>query len=92
VNRVAYVAVEAVNATVNATVRHLRRIVAVLCTALGRTRREVRELAWDYQDLAASVRVSGRRRRVPTSDDGQAMQGQQMAEVISIDLRRRKAN
>ena len=75
-----------VTEVVNATVLHLRRIVGVLCTALGRTRREVSDLAWDYRDLAASVRRSGRRVRTSTADS------QHVAEVISIDLRRRKAN
>ncbi|MCV7412913.1 hypothetical protein AWC05_12315 [Mycobacterium florentinum] len=77
-NRIADIGVEAVNVTV----LHVRRIVAALCTALGRTKREVSDLAWDYGELAGRVRWSARR---TTSD-------QHVAEVISIDLGRRRAN
>ncbi|WP_077089046.1 hypothetical protein [Mycobacterium rhizamassiliense] len=87
-HRIADIAAEAVNATV----LHLRRIVGALCTALGRTRREVSDLAWDYQNLAASVRFSARRGRASTADEGPAMQSEHVADVISIDMRRRKAN
>jgi hypothetical protein len=89
--RLADIAVEAVNTTV----LHLRRIVGALCTALGRTRREVSDLAWDYRDLAGSarfwvrgsgLRTGGRTRSASTAD------GEHVADVISIELRRRKAN
>ena len=85
-NRIADIAVEAVNATA----LHVRRIVAALCTALGRTKREVSDLAWDYRELAGSVRRWARGSTIATR--GQATQSQHVADVISIDLRRRQAN
>jgi hypothetical protein len=84
-NRIADIGVEAVNVTV----LHVRRIVAGLCTALGRTKREVSDLAWDYSELAGSVR---RRSSTPTAHRGQTAESQEIADVISIDLRRRQAN
>ncbi|ORV61659.1 hypothetical protein [Mycobacterium europaeum] len=87
-NRIADIAVEAVNVTV----LHVRRIVGVLCTALGRTKREVSDLAWDYGDLAATVRFSARSSRASSADDGRVGPSEHSAEVISIDVRRRKAN
>ncbi len=87
-NRIADVATEAVNVTV----LHVRRVVGALCTALDRTKREVSDLAWDYGDLASSVRFSARRGRASTGKDGREMRSEQAAEVISLDLRRRKAN
>lgn len=84
-NRIADIAVEAVNVTV----LHLRRIVAALCTALGRTKREVGNLAWDYSELAGSVR---RRSGTATGQHGKTTQSQDIADVISLDLRRRQAN
>ena len=85
-NRIADIAVEAVNVTV----LHVRRIVAALCTALGRTKREVSDLAWDYSELAGSVRR--RSSRTATDHRGQTAESQEIADVISIDLRRRQAN
>ncbi|BBZ70000.1 hypothetical protein [Mycobacterium paraseoulense] len=87
-NRIADTAVEAVNVTV----LHVRRTVGALCTALDRTKREVSDLAWDYGDLVTSVRFSARGSRASTGDDAQAMRSEHVADVISIDLRRRKAN
>jgi hypothetical protein len=84
-NRICDVAMEAVTVTV----LHVRRIAAGLCTAVGRTRREVSDLAWDYSQLARSV---ARRRSTTTDRRGQTTQSQHVAEVISIDLRRRRAN
>lgn len=86
-NRIVDIAVEAVNATV----LHVRRIVGALGTALDRTKREVSDLAWDYGDLAASVRFTARSSRASTGD-GQVAHSEHVADVISIDLRRRKAN
>ncbi|OCB62818.1 hypothetical protein A5677_11340 [Mycobacterium malmoense] len=87
-NRIADTAVEGVNVTV----LHVRRIVGALCAALARTKCEVGDLAWDYTDLAASVGFSARSSRAFTGDDGQAMHGEDVADVISIELRRRKVN
>lgn len=87
-NRIADIAVE----TVNVTVLHVRRIVGALCTALGRAKREVGDLAWDYSDLATSARFSARRSSAATGDDGQVIRSEHAADVISIDLHRRKAN
>ncbi|BBY01313.1 hypothetical protein [Mycobacterium seoulense] len=87
-NRVADIAVEAVNVTVV----HVRRIVSALCTALDRTKREVSDLAWDYSDLATSVRFSTRSSSASAGDDAQVMRSEHVADVISIDLRRRRAN
>jgi hypothetical protein len=84
-NRIADIAVEAVNVAV----LHVRRIVAALCTALGRTKREVSDLAWDYSELAGSVR---RRSSTVTGRHGQTAESEEIADVISIDLRRRQAN
>jgi hypothetical protein len=84
VHRIADIAVEAVHVTV----LHVRRIVAALCTALGRTKREVSDLAWDYGELAGSVR----RRRSASGRHGQTAESQEIADVISIELRRRQAN
>ncbi|MCV7166404.1 hypothetical protein [Mycobacterium stomatepiae] len=79
-NRVAVIAAEAVDVTV----LHVRRIAAELGTALDRTKREVSDLAWDYTELAGSVRRS--------SSVISAATDQHVADVISIDLRRRQAN
>jgi hypothetical protein len=79
-NRIAVIAAEAVDVTV----LHIRRIAAALGTALDRTKREVSDLAWDYTELAGSVR----RNTVATD----ALTDQHIADVISIDLRRRLAN
>lgn len=87
-NRIAGIAVEAVNVT---TV-HVRRIVGALCAALARTTREISDLAWDYSELAASVRRSSRSSRTARSEHDQTAESQQIADVISIDLRRRQAN
>lgn len=87
-NRIAGIAVEAVNVTV----LHVRRIVGGLCAALDRAKREVSDLACDYSDLAASVRFSARSSRVSSGHDGQVTHSEHVADVISIDLRRRKAN
>ena len=87
-NRIAGIAVEALDVSV----LHVRRIAGALCIALDRTKREVSDLAWDYGDLAASVRFSARNSRLTTGHDGQVMHGEHLADVISIDLRRRTAN
>jgi hypothetical protein len=87
-NRIADIAVEAVNATA----LHVRRIVGALYTALGRAKREVGDLAWDYNDLAGSVRWSTRHSSAVTDHRAQATQSEHIADVISIDLRRRQAN
>lgn len=87
-SRVADIALEAVNITV----LHVRRIVGALGTALDRTKREVGDLAWDYGDLVTGVRFSARTSRASSGDDGQVMRSEHVADVISIDLRRRKAN
>lgn len=87
-NRIADIAVEAVNVTV----LHVRRIVGALCTALDRTRHEVGDLAWDYGDLATSVRFSARRNRASAGDDGRVTLSEHADNVISMELRRRKAN
>ncbi|OBG62225.1 MULTISPECIES: hypothetical protein [unclassified Mycobacterium] len=87
-NRIADIAVEAVSVTV----LHVRRIVGVLCTALDRTKREVGDLAWDYGDLATSVGFSARRNRASTEHDGRETLSEHADNVISIELRRRKAN
>ena len=86
-NRIADIAVEAVNATA----LHVRRIVGALYTALGRAKREVGDLAWDYNELAGSVRWSICHSSA-VADRGQAAQSEHIADVISIDLRRRQAN
>ncbi|OBA64123.1 hypothetical protein A5647_03460 [Mycobacterium sp. 1100029.7] len=87
-NRIADIAVEAVNATA----LHVRRIVGAVYTALGRAKREVGDLAWDYNELAASVRWSEQRRSASTRDGADSVHSEQIADVISIDLRRRRAN
>ncbi|GBG37594.1 hypothetical protein NJB14197_50480 [Mycobacterium montefiorense] len=87
-NRIADIAVE----VVNVTALHVRRIVAALCTALGRTKREVSDLAWDYSELAASLRRSARAGSTTTGDRDQTAESQEIADVISIELRRRQAN
>jgi hypothetical protein len=86
--RIADIAVEAVNATA----LHVRRIVGAVYTALGRAKREVSDLAWDYNDLAGSVRWSAQRRSVVEHDSGRSVHDEHIADVISIDLRRRRAN
>ncbi|OBF06711.1 hypothetical protein A5730_13090 [Mycobacterium sp. ACS4054] len=91
-NRIADIATDIVAEAVNVTVLHVRRIVGALGTAVDRTKREVGDLAWDYGDLAASVRSSARRSRASARDDGQVTHGECGADVISIDRRRRKAN
>lgn len=88
-SRVAVFAVEAVNLTA----LRVRRIVGLLHTAAGRAKREAADLAWDYQELAGRVRWSTRRSSVVTDDGGAATEHSgHIAEVISIDLRRRQAN
>jgi hypothetical protein len=87
-NRIAYMAVEAVNATA----LHVRRIVGALYTAVDRARREVSDLAWDYNELAGSVRWSARRSGTVADDRGQTTHTEHSADVISLELRRRKAN
>ncbi|WP_406815519.1 hypothetical protein [Mycobacterium sp. M23085] len=85
-NRIANIAVDAVDATA----LHVRRMVGALCAALGRTKREVSDLAWDYSELAASIGRSASRTGIAT--DQQRAEGREMADVISIELRRRRAN
>lgn len=46
---------------VNTTALHLRRVAGYICTALGRTAREVGDMVWDFQDLGADLRPSGQR-------------------------------
>ncbi|MCV7028910.1 hypothetical protein [Mycobacterium sherrisii] len=87
-NRVADFAVEAVTVTA----LHVRRIAAALHTAARRAKREVGDLAWDYHELAARVRGSARRNRAVGDDSAATGHGEHIAEVISIDLRRRQAN
>jgi hypothetical protein len=87
-NRIADIAVDAVDATG----LHVGRIVGALYTALGRAKREVGDLAWDYNELAGSARRSARHGGAVTEHRGQATQSEHIAEVVSIDLRRRKAN
>lgn len=91
-NRIVDVTTDIVAQAVDATVLHVRRIVAALFTAVDRTKREVGDLAWDYGDLAASVHRSARRARVSTGHDGQVLDSEYVADVISIDVRRRKAD
>ena len=40
----------------HATVVHLRRIVGAVSVALTRVTKETRDLAWNYQDVAADLR------------------------------------
>lgn len=87
-NRIADIAVEAVNATAV----HVGRMAAALCDALDRTKRELGDLAWDYSELAASVRRSARSSSAATDQHAQTAESQEIADVISIGLRRRKAN
>ncbi|MEE6139081.1 hypothetical protein SKC41_22470 [Mycobacterium sp. 050128] len=87
-NRIADIAV----AAVNVTVLHVRRIVGALSTAVGRVNREVGDLAWDYNELAGSVRWSAHRKTTAADDQHQRVQSEHIADVISIDLRRRQAN
>jgi hypothetical protein len=87
-NRIVDIAAEAVNATA----LHVQRIVGALCTALGRAKREVGDLAWDYNELAGSVRWSARRRTAATDIPGETVHTERIADVISMDLRRRQAN
>lgn len=87
-NRIAYLAVEAVGVTV----LHVRRIVGALHTAVGRAKREVSDLVWDYHELAGSVRWSARRSRTAADDHHQSVHDEHIADVISMDLRRRQAN
>ncbi|SOX54567.1 hypothetical protein MAAFP003_3243 [Mycobacterium ahvazicum] len=87
-NRIADIAVEAVGVTV----LHVRRIVGALHTAVGRAKREIGDLAWDYHELAASVRWSTHRSRTAADDHDQRVHDEHIADVISIDLRRRQAN
>ncbi|OBF63359.1 hypothetical protein A5753_12680 [Mycobacterium sp. 852002-51971_SCH5477799-a] len=41
---------------VNTTVTHLGRIVGLVAGAAGRAAQEVKDLVWDYRDLASEVR------------------------------------
>ncbi|WP_156624052.1 hypothetical protein [Mycobacterium sp. 852002-40037_SCH5390672] len=86
-DRIAGIAVEAVDVTA----LHVRRAVGALCAALGRTKREVSDLAWDYSELAASVRRSARS-STATDQHAQTSESDEIADVIPIDLRRLRAN
>lgn len=87
-NRIADFAVEAVSVTA----LHARRIVGALHTAAGRAKREIGDLAWDYHELAGRARWSARRSSMVTDDVAATERSEHIAEVISIDLRRRQAN
>ncbi len=47
---------DAAHEAAHATVIHLRRIVGAVSVALTRVTKETRDLAWDYQDVAADLR------------------------------------
>jgi hypothetical protein len=87
-NRITDIAVDAVDVTAV----HVGRIVGALYTAVGRAKRELGDLAWDYNELAGSVRWSTRHGDAVTGHGAQATQSEHIAEVVSIDLRRRQAN
>lgn len=45
----------AVHQVLDTTVLHLRRIAGAVSETLTRVTREARDLAWDYQDMAADL-------------------------------------
>ncbi|WP_123024244.1 hypothetical protein [Mycolicibacterium stellerae] len=47
---------DAAHEAAHATVLHLRRIVGAVSVALTRVTKETRDLAWNYQDVAADLR------------------------------------
>lgn len=47
---------DAVGEAAHATVVHLRRIAGAVTVAATRVTRETKDLAWDYQDVAADLR------------------------------------
>jgi Sec-independent protein translocase protein TatA len=72
---------------VDVTAVHLRRIVGHVGAGVGRARREVSEMAWEFDELAGELRRSKRSktRAEPAPDD-------HLADVVPIDLWRRQAN
>jgi hypothetical protein len=48
--------IDAAHQAVGVTALHLRRITGAVAEALGRVRRETRDLLWDYRDVAADLR------------------------------------
>jgi hypothetical protein len=70
-----------------ATTLHVRRIVQVVRTAVGRTGREVGDLVWDYSELAGDLR----RKPGRAENRGDATQ-EHDDNVIFLDPRRRQAN
>ena len=46
---------DAVGEAVHVTVLHARRIVGAVAGAAFRVKRETRDLAWDYQDVASDL-------------------------------------
>ena len=49
-------AIDNVFEAVNTTATHLGRIVGLVAGAAGRAVQEVKDLVWDYRDLASEVR------------------------------------
>ena len=47
---------DAAHEAVHATVVHVRRIAGAVSEALTRVTKETRDLAWNYQDVAADLR------------------------------------
>lgn len=47
---------DAAHEAAHATVVHLRRIAGAVSVALTRVTKETRDLAWNYQDVAADLR------------------------------------
>jgi hypothetical protein len=69
------------------TAVHLRRMVGHVGAGVDRARREASEIAWEFDELAGELR----RARRSKSQDEPAPDGH-LADVVPIDLRRRKAN
>jgi hypothetical protein len=69
------------------TAVHLRRIVGHVGAGFGRARREIGEMAWEFDELAGEL---GRSRRPKAQDE--PAPADHLADVVPIDLRRRQAN
>ncbi|GFG62565.1 hypothetical protein MKUB_00550 [Mycobacterium kubicae] len=81
----------AVHQVLDTTVLHLRRIAGAVSETLTRVTREARDLAWDYQDMAADLHnfaVDERSRANPNKRHSDSL-----AEVVELPLgNNRRAN
>jgi hypothetical protein len=74
---------------VHATVLHTRRIAGAVSSAVTRVTKEVKDLVWDYQDMAGELRRSA----VGVADDmrwsaGDMAADMRLPDVGLVDLRR----